>query len=279
MARLDERGRNQGLALATYGERLGFERGLRPIPPPPPLLLPFQRNRRNRRIGLIISCRTTTVSGGAYWARLAHHGWRIPSLPLRVAPTWVGRCRRDSDIENQLARPAAIARQRVVLRCVFSISTASIRSGRRDEFRGKVLIIGATAIGRNDLHPTPLAQQQTGPKSLPPHWRPSSTRRAGSAAALVRVLIGLLPCSCWGWPTCAASACFHWAWPWRFSAPCPCCSPTAPCRKGWLVRVVAPLASLWVAYLALGLGEYLRERRTGATMRCGYSAASSIRTW
>ncbi|WP_029920679.1 CHASE2 domain-containing protein [Nevskia soli] len=261
MARLDGVDETQGLALATYGERLGFERG--PAADPAarlPLLLPFQRIAETGRIGLINFLPDDDGVGRRYLARLSHHGWRIPSLPLRVARDLGWPLPADSDIEiNWRGLPQS--RASVSFSDVFLDLDRQHPQRPPDEFHGKVLIIGATAIGRNDLHPTPLAQQQTGPEILA-----AALETIKHGDALLRpplwfgVLIGLLPLFLLGLAYLRGVGLFPLGLALVIFSPLSLLFAYGALQEGWLVRVVAPLASLWVAYLALALREYLRER-------------------
>ena len=262
MARLDGVDEAQGLALATYGEPLGFERG--PAADPAarlPLLLPFQRIAETGRIGLINFLPDDDGVGRRYWARMGHHGWRIPSLPLRVARGLGWPLPAGSDIEiNWRGLPQS--RTSVSFSDVFLDLDRQHPQRPPEEFRGKVLIIGATAIGRNDLHPTPLAQQQTGPEILA-----AALETIKHGDALRRpplwfgLLIGLLPLLLLGLAYLRGVSLFPLGLALAIFSPLSLLLAYGALQQGWLLRVVAPLASLWVAYLALALREYLRERR------------------
>ena len=262
MTKLDGVPDSEGLSLASYGERLGFERG--PAADPAarlPLLLPFSRIAETGRIGLINFLPDDDGVGRRYWARMAHHGWLIPSLPLRVARDLSWPLPAGPDIEiNWRGLPQS--RPSVSFSDVFHDLDRQHPQRPPDEFRGKVVIIGATAIGLNDLHPTPLSQQLTGPAILAAALE---TIKHGDALRRpplwLGVLIGLLPLALLGLAYLRGVGLFPLGLGLAVLSPLSLLLAYGALQAGWLVRPVAPLASLWVAYLALALWEYLRERR------------------
>jgi adenylate cyclase len=258
----------QGLSLRDYGAPLGIARTAAADPAARlPLLLPFERIARSGRVGLINFLADDDGVGRRYWLFKDQRGWRVPSLPARVAQGLRWPLPPGETLEINW-RGAAGQRPQVSFADVFQDLERSRPLRPPDEFRGKVLIVGATAAGLNDLRPTALSGAlagQPGPEILAAaletikHSDP--LRRLPCWGAL---LFGLLPLALLGlgylrgvgllWlgvglltfsPAAVAAA---WAAPsWR-----------------WLLPVSAPLAGVWTAYLGLALSEYVRERRQRA---------------
>ncbi len=262
MATLDGVPEEKGLPLDQYGLKLGFER----MPAAPdgvrlPLFLPFQALAETGRIGLTNFLPDDDGVGRRYHAVLEHRGWRVPSLPLRVATGLGWPLPQGKDIEiNWRGVPRARARQ--------SFSDIFFDLEKRqpqrpaDEFRGKVVIVGSTAVGIPDLHPTPLAQQQTGPEILAAALE---TIKHGDAlrrpTQWLALLLGLLPLALCAWAQQRGAGLFALGVSLAVLTPLLLVLGYGALLAGWIMPLVPPLATLWSAYLALALWEYLNERR------------------
>ncbi|MDE0856594.1 MAG: CHASE2 domain-containing protein, partial [Nevskia sp.] len=253
MLRLDGVDDSQGLPLAG-SERLGFERTAAADPAARlPLLLPLQRIAENGRIGLINFLPDEDGVGRRYWAQLEHRGWRVPSLPLRVARGLGWALPAGADVEINW-RGAPKSRPAVSFSDVFLDLERQHPQRPPDEFRGKVVIVGATAAGLNDLHATPLSPQQTGPEILAAALE---TMRHGDALrrppSWLGLLFGLLPLALLGMAYLRGAGPLPLGLFLGLFSPISLLLAYAALQQGWLVRVAAPLASLWLAYLVLAL--------------------------
>ncbi|HWY23369.1 MAG TPA: adenylate/guanylate cyclase domain-containing protein, partial [Nevskia sp.] len=119
-----------------------------------------------------------------------------------------------------------------------------------------------TAVGIPDLHPTPLAQQQTGPEILAAALE---TIKHGDALRRpplwLALLLGLLPLALCAWAQLRGTGLFALGVSLALLTPLVLVLGYGALQAGWLVPLVPPLATLWSAYLALALWEYLNERR------------------
>ncbi|HZR35736.1 MAG TPA: adenylate/guanylate cyclase domain-containing protein [Nevskia sp.] len=252
----------KGLPLEQYGEALGFRRtaaaaaGTRL-----PLLLPFEGLARTGRIGLTNFLSDDDGIGRRYWADFQYQGWRVPSLPLRVAKGLGWALPAGPDVEiNWRGLPQT--------RTSYSFSDVFLDLEKRqpqrppDEFRGKIVIVGSTAIGIPDLHQTPLAHSQTGPEILAAALETikhgDALRRPPPWSALVAGLLLL-----------ALFALAHWRGAGLFAlgvslavlSPLLLLVGYGALQAGWIIPLVPPLGALWAAYLGLALREYLNERQ------------------
>ncbi|HCA27527.1 MAG TPA: adenylate/guanylate cyclase domain-containing protein [Betaproteobacteria bacterium] len=120
------------------------------------LLLPWVVNAKNWRLGAINFLADNDGVGRRYAIYLPVHGWRIPSLPARVA-AFLGYPlpKQPSIILNW--RGPAFSYPHVSYGDI--IEDFNRRHPRRNphEFTGKIVIIGATASGLHDLRATPVS--------------------------------------------------------------------------------------------------------------------------
>ncbi|MGM0594370.1 MAG: CHASE2 domain-containing protein [Pseudomonadota bacterium] len=149
-----------GVPLAEYGRSLGFNPSKQAkTDARAALLLPYMALELDGRLGVINFEEQSDGVGRHYPLYLEVDGWRLPSLPAKVArglghePPAQGRIRLNwqgpvnsyprvayADIYEELSR----------------------RQSRRpaDEFRDKIVIIGSTATGQHDLRTTPVGSLQ-----------------------------------------------------------------------------------------------------------------------
>jgi adenylate cyclase len=255
----------QGVSLAEYGTRLGLLRtphaqaGARL-----PLLLPLAGLAQTGRLGLIDAIADADGVVRSYRVSVDHRGWRVDSLPTRVARALHWKVPA-ADTLGIHWRGLPGERPAVSFSDLFF--DLERRQPRRppEEFRGKILIVGATAAGLNDLHATPLSGLQTGPEILaaaletlkngdalrrPPWW---IRALPGLIAPLLllsgaRRGLGLLPLG-------VAALGFAPLW-----------LGMAYAALSWnaVLPVLPPLAALGATYLGLALAQYVRERQARA---------------
>jgi len=130
------------------------------------MLMPYFKSVRDSgRLGLNNIDSDTDGVIRQYLAYLDEYGWKIPSLPLRIA--------------QELNFPGTEA-QRVFLNWrgppftyhsvsfskVFSDMTSKNKQRPADEFTGKIVIIGSTASSLFDIRPTPMSRSHPGVEIL-----------------------------------------------------------------------------------------------------------------
>jgi adenylate cyclase len=129
------------------------------------LALPLPGLAATGRIGAINA--ETDVDGVLRRYPLYHpvDGWRIPSLPARVAAA-LGYARPDTDSLALLWHgPERSYRTLSLHEVLFDLER---RAPQRppDEFAGKIVIVGASAAGLSDLKLTPLSPRHPGPEVI-----------------------------------------------------------------------------------------------------------------
>jgi len=222
----------------------------------PPLILP----REHWRAGLISFTPDEDGVGRRYLLRETIRGWRVPSLPARVA-TDLGYRLPDAEDMVLAWRGAAGGFPRVSYSDLYEDFNRSKRTRPPAEFARKIVIVGTAASGLQDLRVTPMDNVHPGAEILGTaienlknarEMRYASTAWAAAIAALLiallyagfragldtRILAGSLA---------LASGALFWI---SYGA----------AGQRVLVPVMTPLIAAWAFYLAAALADYLRER-------------------
>ncbi len=215
-----------------------------------------------QRLGLINFLPDKDGVGRRYYLRLDAYGWEIPSLPARVAQH-LGYGVPDGESMILAWRGGVRAFERVPYRDLYQDFGRKARKRPADEFRDKIVIIGATAAALHDLRVTPIDSLHPGVEILATAIDNLKNRRwmtrAPDAAPIVLALalVGLLFLAFrrrWNAARLAGSlavvsAALLWA---SYGA----------VGRGSLVPVFEPLVFAWAFFFAASLTEYLREKRT-----------------
>jgi adenylate cyclase len=250
-----------GVRLAELAADLSIQKGPGADPNAragliPPLVLP----RTQWRAGLISFIPDEDGVGRRYLLREVIGGWRVPSLPARVA-TDLGYAVPDADDMVLAWRGAARGFPRVSYSDLYEDFNRSKRTRAPDEFTGKVVIIGTAASGLQDLRVTPIDHVHPGAEILgaaienlkngrhmqyaAPVWA------AVTAAVLIAwLVIGFraeLDARVLGGALALASAALLWGS--YFAA-----------GRLLLLPALTPLAAAWAFYAMAALADYLRER-------------------
>jgi adenylate cyclase len=259
-ARLERADDSQGLELDTHGEKLGFTR----MPDAAPgarvaVLLPLQAIAETGRIGTINFLTDADGVGRRYYTWIEHQGWRLPSLPMRVASALGYPEPAGSEIEINW-RGDAEARKRLSFSDVFA-DLALERPQLAAEVKDKIVVMGVDATGIKDILTTPLSRAHPGPDILaaaietiknddalrrPPGWLNAPLALAGIAAVAGLFLAGLGPV------TVAAAL--------LVLTPLTIASAFGALGIGWIVPFFTPLVFAWLTYFAKTIREYLRQR-------------------
>jgi adenylate cyclase len=163
MVRLDTK---DGAAASEVAPLLGLVR--RPGADPdariaviPPLVLP----PKLWRTGTINFLPDDDGVGRRYHLRHRTGGWELPSLPARVAMD-LGYPIPDADDMVLAWRGRPDAFPRISFSDLYEDFEREKRQRPADEFRGKIVLIGANAAGLGDLRVTPLSNLQPGGEIL-----------------------------------------------------------------------------------------------------------------
>jgi adenylate cyclase len=264
MVRLDPAGDAQGVPLAQVADVLGLERGSLARPDAHVQILPPQivDEEHWQRSGVINFLEDADGVGRRYWVAMPAYGWRLPSLPARVA-RGIGLAVPDleSIILNWRGRLGAFAR----------VSFADLYEdfGRRkrvrptDEFKGKIAVVGVTAAALGDFRVTPISTVQPGVEILATAidnlkngrvLRPvPDYARVALAAALLALVFAAFRLGRnaveTGVALVAVSGVLLGA-------------QYAALGAGLLLPVTVPLGFAWALYLFATMLAYLREKRT-----------------
>ncbi len=145
-----------GLPLAEYGERLGF------IPTDnaghdtrAALLLPYFALAVDNRLGTINFSVDTDGIARSYPLYLEIDGWRLPSLPAKVASD-LGYAIPDYPELRLNWQGPALSYPRISFATLYEDLSRRKPQRPADEFHNKIVIIGATATGLHDLRATPM---------------------------------------------------------------------------------------------------------------------------
>jgi len=261
MVRLEGADDAQGLPLDAFGEKLGFTRG----PDAQPgaraaLLLPFQPIAETGRIGAINFLRDDDGVGRRYPLRIEAQGWRIPSLPARVA-TALGFTTPDQDAIEIHWRGTPQDRTRISYSDLVEDFSREVPEKYPAQVKDRIVVIGALASGLGDLRPTPMDGVHPGMDILAaaietlkngdalhrtPPWLNAALALAGIALVFALFLRGTSPV--------IAAAVLLVVTPLAVAA------DYAVLSRGWIAPAVTPLAFAWLTYLARTVREYLRQR-------------------
>jgi adenylate cyclase len=252
----------KGARIAEVAGILGFAKtpGADPearVAVVPPLILPPEQ----WRVGLINFTEDPDGVGRRYLLRETVGGWRIPSLPARVAAD-LGYPVPDADDLVLAWRGRANAFPRASYSDLYEDFKRSARKRPADEFTGKIVIIGTAATGLHDQRVTPIHSLHSGAEILgtaienlkngramhyAPPWVP-----AGTGTALVLLLYLAFRKGVDARATGAALA---------VVTALLLAAQYLLVGRLILLPLLAPLAAAWTFYAAAGLAEYLRERR------------------
>ncbi|HEY5897724.1 MAG TPA: adenylate/guanylate cyclase domain-containing protein [Burkholderiales bacterium] len=222
----------------------------------PPLVLP----RSQWRAGLISFVPDTDGVGRRYLLRDVIQGWRVPSLPARVAGD-LGYATPDADDIVLAWRGGAGSFPRVSYSDLYEDFNRSKRTRAPDEFAGKIVIVGTAATGLQDLRVTPIDSVHPGAEILGTaienlkngrsmHYAPTWSAAMIAAALIFLLYLGFrasLDARLLGGALALASGLALWG------------SYVAAGRLA-LLPTLTPLAVAWAFYAAAALADYLRER-------------------
>jgi adenylate cyclase len=164
MVRLDPAADAAGLELDAHGERIGLTRTAAALPGARlALALPFADAAETGRLGTINFLPDADGVGRRYWVWMEEYGWRLPSLPARVA----------SDLGWPISSDPAVEINWRSGDGVPTWSFADVLGALRDDpasaataFAGKVLVVGSDAASLGDVRPTPLSRATPGAEIL-----------------------------------------------------------------------------------------------------------------
>jgi len=258
MVRLDSK---DGARASDLAPLLGLVKGPNADPDAriaviPPLVLP----PRLWRAGTINFKADADGVGRRYELRHRVGGWDLPSLPARIAMD-LGFPLPNSDDIVLAWRGKADKLPNVSFVDLYKDFDRSKRIRPADEFKGKIVVIGARAAGLGDLRVTPLSNIQPGSEMLATAIENLKNGRQMHYAGPL-------------WPAAIGSALIlllYFAFQRRVDARATgvalvlatgalLFSSYVAAGRLLLLPILAPLLAGWTFYVAASLSEYLRER-------------------
>ncbi|MDO8414124.1 MAG: adenylate/guanylate cyclase domain-containing protein [Gallionellaceae bacterium] len=241
--------------------------GLQPTAQADPLarlaiLPPLAVDPRYWRVGTINFKEDSDGVGRRYPLYTPAYGWRIPSLPARVAVD-LGYAVPVQDDLPLAWRGKAGAYQHISYADLYQDFSREHAQRKQNELSGKIVIIGATATGMHDARVTPMASLYPGVEILATALDSLKNQRSMRTAPLwfaplaTLLLLALLGAAFWygmhalktGWILLALTLLMLNA------------SYMASARL-WLLPVLLPLMLAWGYYVICALQAYLRERKS-----------------
>ncbi len=165
-ARHDPAGDAYGVPIVDLAPGFGAVRSLRSDPKARiDVLLPLALKPENWRLGLINFLQDRDGVGRRYLIFENAYGWRLPSLPARLAIDlgWPLPSQDDFLIGW---RGGVAAHKQIPFAAVWADINSEKKTRARDEFRDKVVVIGATATGLHDIRVTPISTAHPGVEIL-----------------------------------------------------------------------------------------------------------------
>jgi adenylate cyclase len=264
MIRLDAAGDPNGVPIAQVADALGIEATTSARQDARIQLVPPQAVDMEhwRRAGLFNFHEDADGVGRRYWVAMPAYGWRLPSLPARVAAGLGAALPAQDDIILHW-RGLAGAFRHVPYADVYEDFGRKNRKRPQDEFTGKIVVIGSTATALGDRRVTPIGSTYPGVEILATAIDNLKNRRwmtrAPDAAQMVlaALLLALVftafelhrhPLETGAGLGIASAALLG--------------AEYAALGSRYIFPVLAPLAFAWALYLAGAMLAYLREKRT-----------------
>jgi adenylate cyclase len=264
MIRLDSAGDSQGLPMQEFADLLGITAS--------PQAQPEARislsgsgaiDPANWRLGAINFMEDASDGiGRRYYVDLYAYGWRIPSLPAKVARD-LGFAVPDVDSIVLGWRGGEFSHPHVSYSDLYLDANRQSPQRPRNEFQDKIVIIGASAPGLHDIRATPISSRHQAVEILataldnlknggafqtvPPYVAPAlalvllltlyqAFSRYRRHALGIAITLGSV--------TLALFAASYFA-----------------VSRNWLLPALSPLLFAWSFFFAAALREYLEERR------------------
>lgn len=264
MIRLEPEADGKGLLIKDHAELLGIT----PTPEAQPdarvaLSVSAALDPVNWRLGAINYQEDASDGiGRRYPVYLNAHGWRIPSLPARVAKD-LGYPVPDTDTLLLGWRGGESAHPHVSYADLYLDANRSQPLRSRDEFRGKIVIIGATAPGLHDIRATPISSRHQAVEILATaidNLKNDGAFRAAPAwfqpaLTLLLLLALLFAFSRFSRHTLGIGLALALFTLLLLGA------EYLATGLRWLLPVLVPILFAWMVYFAAALHEYLLERK------------------
>lgn len=253
---------SQGPPLKAFPPQLGFVQG--PDSDPDAhvaMVFPLPELAMTGRVGIVNFLQDGDKVGRRYYTWYGAYGWKLPSLPTRVAQS-LGYALPDagSFVLNWRGRLGEVPH--VSFYDLYSDLQRQKRERPADEFKGKIVVIGSSAAGLGDVHPNPMSASYPGVDVLATalsnlkdgDWMRRTPPWTGAllSLALLLGLAGLFGLGQGPFRTGLALA---------LASAVLLALGYGLLQARWLLPVSQPLLFGWLFFFSMALAEYLRERR------------------
>ncbi len=262
MVRLEGADDSKNAPIKDYPSKFGFTPGPGADPqarvalqfPLPPLAM-------TGRVGVINFLQDDDGIGRRYYLYYDAYGWRIPSLPARVAGALGWQVPEQSSILlNWLGTAGSMPHL-----SFYDVYTDFQRHNHQrpsNEFTHKIVIIGSNATSLGDLRATPISHLYPGAFIVATaianlkdgDWMRRPSIIVGPLLSLILIL-AVAALFRWGRGLLTTGALLFLATPVLIVI------AYALLNQRWLVPVFQPLMFAWLFFISLGLADYFRERR------------------
>ncbi len=248
-----------GPPLKAFPPQFGFVQGPGADPDAHiAMVFPLQDLALTGRIGIVNFLQDADKVGRRYYAWYPAYGWKLPSLPTKVAQS-LGYPLPDADTFVLNWRKSV---PHVPFYDVYADMQKQKPARPADEFKGKIVVIGSTASGLGDSHPSPIAADYPGVDSLAialsnlkdGDWQRRSPPWVGALLSLVFVF-GLAFLFRRGKGPFVTGLFLLGASILLLIA------GYLLLQQRWLLPLAQPLLFAWLFFVGMALAEYLRERR------------------
>ena len=262
MIRLDPANDKNGVPAGEFAALIGMEATSRADPNARVALAPPRAiDTDSWRLGAINYSEDSDGIGRRYHVYLPASGWRIPSLPTRLAKD-LGLDIPQADQIILGWRGGALSHPHISYSDLYHDASRKTPLRPQQELKGKIVIIGATASGLHDIRSTPISSLHPALEILATAIDNLKNRGYFHAApvyaapvltfALLALLLLLF--------TQHRQTLRIGAVLLAITAALLSASYFAVSQR-WLVPVFLPLLFAWAFYFAAALHEYLRERK------------------
>jgi adenylate cyclase len=226
------------------------------------LIPPQALHERYWRAGTIDYLEDADGIGRRYWLNRDLAGYRLPSLPARIAADLGYRVPPDATMLLHWRGPARAFRH-IPYADLYDDFNREKKQRPTDELRGKIVIVGTDATGLNDFRATPVGSLHPGMEILATaldnlkNERAMRPAPAWFAPALTCLLLAALLLAFWrGANALQAGAVLALVSALLLGA------AWAAIARRQMLPVLAPLLLAWLYYIGCALQAYLRERRS-----------------
>ena len=251
-----------GSPLGLLPPQMGFVKGSGADPNArAAIIFPLTQLALTGRVGVVNFLQDSDKVGRRYYTYMDAYGWRLPSLPAKVAAQLhYPLPDASSFVLNWRGRTGAVPH--ISFYDLYADLQKQHPSRPGDEFKDKIVVIGSDAAGLGDSHPTPLAADYPGVDTLATaisnlkdgDWMRRTPPWSGALLSLL-LLFGL------GWLFARKQGPFRTGLVLVVASLLVLALGFLLLHVRWLLPVTQPLLFGWLFFFSMALAEYLQARR------------------